>query len=72
MHVYQDNWEAAAGEMLECDGEPRNVKDSSYAVTFLKSSELLQQRLVYVLADFSTKPRGSNCTSCTALVPVWC
>ena len=26
-HVYQDIWEAAVGEVLECEREPRNVKD---------------------------------------------
>ena len=48
--------------ILECEREPRNVKDS-YAVAFLKSqSELLQQRHDgWRTCRFQHK--GSNCTS---------
>ena len=38
--MYQEIWEAAVGEVLECDREPRNCTDR-HAVAVLKDSVII-------------------------------
>ena len=42
-HAYQEIWEAAVGEVLECDREPRNCTDR-HAVAVLKDSVIKNSR----------------------------
>ena len=60
-HVYQEIWEAAVGEVLVCEREPRNVEDR-YAVA-VKTEQLSDtcrgkyHAFVHVLADFGPNSR---------------
>ena len=39
-HVYKDIWDAAIGEVLACEREPRNVEDR-YAVAVKKDGTVI-------------------------------
>ena len=42
--MYQEIWEAAVGEVLECDREPRNCTDR-HAVAVLKDSVIVHSEV---------------------------
>ena len=53
--MYQEIWEAAVGEVLECDREPRNCTDR-HAVAVLKDSVIIGLAVHPEVGSAETEP----------------
>lgn len=63
-HVYRDIWEAAVGEVLDCEREPGNAKDR-YAVAVKKEATVighLPKKISRVCSLFLRRGGSLQCT----------
>ena len=63
-HVYRDIWEAAVGEVLDCEREPGNAKDR-YAVAVKKNATVighLPKKISCVSSLFLRRGGSIQCT----------
>ena len=63
-HVYRDIWEAAVGEVLDCEREPGNAKDR-YAVAVKKDATVIRhlpKKISRICSLFLRQEGSIQCT----------